>query len=105
QDYVRTARAKGLTERRVIWFHAFRNALVNLLTAIGPALAFAVTGVFVVELLFNIPGIGVETLNAIEERDFPVVQGTVILLAVAIAIANLATDIAYGFADPRIKTQ
>jgi ABC-type dipeptide/oligopeptide/nickel transport system permease component len=105
QDYVRTARAKGLTERRVIWLHAFRNALVNLLTAIGPALAFAVAGVFIVELLFNIPGIGVQTLTSIEQRDYPVVQGTVILLAVLIAMANLATDIAYGFVDPRIRTQ
>jgi peptide/nickel transport system permease protein/oligopeptide transport system permease protein len=104
QDYVRTARAKGLRESRVIWWHAFRNALINLLTAIGPALAFAVGGVFVVELLFNIPGIGVESLQAINQRDYPVVQGTVILIAVAIAFANLVTDIAYGLVDPRIKT-
>jgi ABC-type dipeptide/oligopeptide/nickel transport system permease component len=105
QDYVRTARAKGLTERRVIWLHAFRNALINLLTAIGPALAFAVGGVFVVEVLFNIPGIGSFSLQAINNRDYPVVQGTVILIAVAIAFANLMTDIAYGLVDPRIKTQ
>jgi ABC-type dipeptide/oligopeptide/nickel transport system permease component len=104
QDYVRTARAKGLTENRVIWGHAFRNSLVNLLTAIGPALAGAVGGVFVVELLFNIPGIGSEALQAINNRDYPVVQGTVILIAMAIAFANLVTDIAYGFVDPRIKT-
>ncbi len=104
QDYVRTARAKGLTENRVIWWHAFRNALINLLTAIGPALAFAVGGVFVVEVLFNIPGIGSESLTAINQRDYPVVQGTVILIAVAIAFANLVTDIAYGLVDPRIKT-
>jgi len=105
QDYVRTARAKGLSERRVIWLHAFRNALINLLTAIGPALAFAVGGVFVVELLFNIPGIGSFSLQSINNRDYPVVQGTVILIAVAIAFANLMTDIAYGLVDPRIKTQ
>jgi ABC-type dipeptide/oligopeptide/nickel transport system permease component len=104
QDYVRTARAKGLTERRVIWLHAFRNALINLLTAIGPALAFAVGGVFVVEVLFNIPGIGSFSLQAINNRDYPVVQATVILIAVAIAFANLMTDIAYGLVDPRIKT-
>ncbi len=105
QDYVRTARAKGLSERRVIWLHAFRNSLINLLTAIGPALAFAVGGVFVVEELFNIPGIGSASLAAIFNRDYPVVQGTVILIAVAIAFANLMTDIAYGLVDPRIKTQ
>lgn len=105
QDYVRTARAKGIHERMVIWRHAFRNALIPLLTAVGPALAFAVVGVFVVELLFNIPGIGTETIAAITQRDFPVVQGTVILLAVTIVFMNLLTDIAYGFADPRIKTE
>ncbi len=105
QDYVRTARAKGLSERRVIWLHAFRNSLINVLTAVGPALAFAVSGVFVVEELFNIPGIGSEGLTAIFQRDYPIVQGTVILLAVAIAFANLLTDIAYGLADPRIKTE
>lgn len=105
QDYVRTARAKGMRERIVVWRHAFRNALIPLLTAVGPALAFAVVGVFIVEVLFNIPGIGTETVAAITQRDFPVVQGTVILLSVAIVIMNLVTDVAYGFADPRIKTQ
>lgn len=105
QDYVRTARAKGMRERGVIWRHAFRNALIPLLTAIGPALAFAVVGVFIVEVLFNIPGIGTETVAAITQRDFPVVQGTVILLSVAIVLMNLVTDVAYGFADPRIKSQ
>ncbi len=62
-------------------------------------------GVFVVEVLFNIPGIGTETVSAITQRDFPVVQGTVILLAVAIVLMNLLTDVAYGFADPRIKAE
>jgi ABC-type dipeptide/oligopeptide/nickel transport system permease component len=105
QDYVRTARAKGMRERVVVWRHAFRNALIPLLTAIGPALAFAVVGVFVVEVLFNIPGIGTETVAAITQRNFPVVQGTVILLSIAIVLMNLATDVAYGFADPRIKAE
>lgn len=105
QDYVRTARAKGIGERMVIWRHAFRNALIPLLTAVGPALAFAVVGVFIVEVLFNIPGIGTETVAAITQRDFPVVQGTVILLSVAIVVMNLVTDVAYGFADPRIKSE
>ncbi|HEX6542170.1 MAG TPA: ABC transporter permease [Ktedonobacterales bacterium] len=105
QDYVRTARAKGISERAVIWRHAFRNALIPLLTAVGPALAFAVVGVFVVEVLFNIPGIGTETVAAITQRDFPVVQGTVILLSVTIVLMNLVTDVAYGFADPRIKSE
>ncbi len=105
QDYVRTARAKGMHERTVVWRHAFRNALIPLLTAVGPALAFAVVGVFIVEIFFNIPGIGTETIAAITQRDFPVVQGTVILLSIAIVLMNLVTDVAYGFADPRIKTE
>lgn len=105
QDYVRTARAKGMSERVVIWRHAFRNALMPLLTAVGPALAFAVAGVFIVEILFNIPGIGAETVSAITQRDFPVVQGTVILLSITIVFMNLVTDVAYGFADPRVKSQ
>ncbi len=105
QDYVRTARAKGLKERVVVWRHAFRNALIPLLTAIGPALAFAVAGVFIIEELFNIPGIGNRGLQAITSQDYPVVQGTVILLAFAVVLMNLVTDVAYGFADPRVKTQ
>jgi ABC-type dipeptide/oligopeptide/nickel transport system permease component len=105
QDYVRTARAKGVRERVVVWRHAFRNAVIPLLTAVGPALAFAVVGVFIVEDFFNIPGIGEETINAISQRDFPIVQGVTILLASAVVFMNLVTDVAYGLADPRIKTQ
>jgi len=105
QDYVRTARAKGVRERVVVWRHAFRNAVIPLLTAVGPALAFAVVGVFIVEQLFNIPGIGQETIAAIGDRDFPIVQGVTILLASAVVFMNLVTDVAYGLADPRIKTQ
>lgn len=105
QDYVRTARAKGLTEGVVIRRHAFRNALIPLLTAIGPALAFAVVGVFVVEQLFNIPGIGSETIAAALSSDFPIVQATGIVLALAIVFMNLVTDVAYGFADPRVKSE
>ena len=105
QDYVRTARAKGVRERVVVWRHAFRNAVIPLLTAVGPALAFAVVGVFIVEQLFNIPGIGQETIAAIGNRDYPIVQGVTILLAAAVVFMNLVTDVAYGLADPRIKTQ
>jgi ABC-type dipeptide/oligopeptide/nickel transport system permease component len=105
QDYVRTARAKGLTERRVIWRHAFRNTLMNLFTAVGPALALAIPGIFIVEPLFNVPGLGAASLNAINQRDYPVLQGAVILIALGIVFTNLITDIAYGLADPRIKTQ
>jgi ABC-type dipeptide/oligopeptide/nickel transport system permease component len=105
QDYVRTARAKGLSERQVIWRHVVRNSLIKVLPAVAPALALAVAGVFVVELLFNIPGIGVVSLQAINDRDYPVVQGAVILIALTIVFINVVTDVAYGCANPRIKTQ
>lgn len=103
QDYVRTARAKGLDERTVVMRHAFRNALIPLITVLGPLLASTVNGLFVVELLFNIPGIANQTVTSVTQRDFPVLQGTVIILAVAVALLNLAADVAYGIADPRIK--
>lgn len=103
QDYVRTARAKGLNERIVLWRHAFRNAVLPLITIIGPAIGFVVTGLFITETLFNIPGIGSESINAIVARDFPVVQGVGILLAVTVSLMNLAADVVYGMVDPRIK--
>lgn len=103
QDYVRTARAKGLSERVVLWRHAFRNAMLPLITILGPAVGFVVTGLFITETLFNIPGIGSESINAIIARDFPVVQGVGIVLAVTVALMNLAADVVYGLVDPRIK--
>jgi ABC-type dipeptide/oligopeptide/nickel transport system permease component len=103
QDYVRTARAKGLSERLVLWRHAFKNALLPLITITGPSIGFVVTGLFITENLFNIPGIGQEGINAIVSRDFPVVQGITILLAVTVALMNLVTDVVYGLIDPRIK--
>jgi ABC-type dipeptide/oligopeptide/nickel transport system permease component len=103
QDYVRTARAKGLRERVVVYRHAFRNTLVPLVTALGPAIAFVVGGAFFTEALFNIPGIGFMAVNAISSKDMPVVQGTVIIVAAAVAIMNLVVDVAYGILDPRIK--
>jgi len=104
KDYIRTARAKGLTEAVVIWRHAFRNTLIPLLTAIGPELGSVVGGLFIIESLMNVPGIGFEGLVAITSHDVPVIQGTTIILAVSIVFANFVTDVAYGFADPRIKT-
>lgn len=104
QDYVRTARAKGLSERIVLWRHVLRNAMLPLVTILGPAIGFVVTGLFITEQLFNIPGIGVVSLKAIGERDYSVVQGVVILLAASVALMNVAADIAYGLVDPRIRT-
>ena len=104
QDYVRTAKAKGLSQRAVVWKHTFRNALIPLVTAIGPAIALIVNGAFITERLFNINGIGTTTLQAIGQNNFPVLEGTVMLLAVTVALMNIATDVAYGIVDPRIKT-
>lgn len=101
QDFIRTARAKGLPQRLVILRHVLRNALLPLLTVLGPATAFLVTGAFVVENLFAIPGVGYLTVQSIGQRDYPVIQATTILLALAVVIMNLITDLVYPLADPR----
>ncbi len=105
QDYIRTANAKGLTKRRVVYIHALRNSLMPIVTVVGPSLAFLVTGAFVVESLFAIPGIGFLSIQAIGQRDYPVIQGTTVLLAVVVVMMNLATDIIYMFLDPRIRVE
>jgi len=105
QDFVRAARARGLTERLVIGRHVLRNALLPLLTVFGPAAAFLVTGAFVVENLFAIPGIGYLSVQSIGQRDYPVIQATTILLALAVVIMNLITDITYTVADPRVRME
>jgi len=104
QDYVRTARAKGLRERAVIYRHAFRNAMIPLITVLGLTIGLLVTGVFFVEDIFNIPGIGQTSLIAIGDRDYPVIQATTVLLAVAVVVGNLISDLLYTVVDPRIKS-
>ncbi|MFZ1475153.1 MAG: ABC transporter permease [Anaerolineae bacterium] len=103
QDFMRTAAAKGLFPRQITWRHAFRNALLPIVTVLGPSLAFLVTGAFVVENLFAVPGIGFLAIQAIGQRDYPVLQGTTIILAAAVVVMNLATDLTYLFLDPRIR--
>jgi len=102
---VRTARAKGLPHSRIVYVHALRNALLPVVTVIGPALAFLVTGAFVVESLFAIPGVGFLSVQAISQRDYPVIQGATVILAVAVVLMNLLTDLAYTFLDPRIQAE
>jgi ABC-type dipeptide/oligopeptide/nickel transport system permease component len=104
QDFTRTARAKGMRESLVIRRHVLRNALLPLLTVLGPSTAFIVTGAFVVENLFAIPGVGYLAVQSIGQRDYPVIQATTILLAVAVVLMNLITDLAYTVADPRVRT-
>jgi peptide/nickel transport system permease protein/oligopeptide transport system permease protein len=105
QDYVRTARAKGLLEKFVISRHALRNAIIPLITVIGVATGFLFVGVFFIEQIFNIPGIGSTALQAISNRDYPVIQATTILGATTVVMGNLIADIFYSLADPRIKAQ
>lgn len=103
QDYMRTAQAKGLPPRQIVYVHALRNALLPLVTVIGPLLAFLVTGTFVVESLFSIPGIGYLGVQSISQRDYPVIQGVTVILATAVVLMNLLTDLAYSWLDPRIE--
>lgn len=103
QDYIRTARSKGLRESAVILGHALRNALIPVVTIIGPVTAGLLVGSFFIEFIFSIPGSGREYIRAINARDYPVIMGTTLLYAFFIAVANLFVDIAYGLVDPRIK--
>jgi peptide/nickel transport system permease protein len=103
QDFIRTARAKGLTER-VVWFgHAARNALIPIATGLGPAITGLLGGAVVTETIFNYPGLGLTSLQAITQRDYPVVMAITIYAAVANIIGYLISDILYALIDPRIR--
>ena len=103
QDYIRTARAKGLRWRRVVVVHTLRNSLIPVVTAAGPILGFLITGSFIVETIFAIPGIGTYYVTAVEARDYSVVMGLTVLLALIVIIANLVVDLLYGVLDPRTR--
>jgi oligopeptide transport system permease protein len=103
QDYVRTARAKGLGERAVIFRHIVRNALIPVVTFIGPALAGLVTGSFIIETQFSVNGIGRLFIESIGRRDYSIIVALTLIYAFLVAVANLGVDIVYGFLDPRIK--
>jgi peptide/nickel transport system permease protein len=103
EDYVRTARAKGMPETKVVLVHALKNAAIPLVTILGLQVGFVLGGAFVVELIFDWPGVGLLALEAIDTRDFPVVQGVVILVAAVFTIADLAVDIAYAYLNPRVR--
>jgi ABC-type dipeptide/oligopeptide/nickel transport system permease component len=104
-DYVRTARAKGVPEMRVILRHALRNALIPLLTIFGLMLGGLVSGAFITETLFGIPGVGRLAVDAFFARDYPIIMALTILIAVAYALTNLLVDLLYGWVDPRIHYQ
>ena len=105
QDYIRTAKAKGVSGMKIIFKHALKNALIPVITYIGPMLAYIVTGSLVVEKIFAVPGIGRAFVGSITDRDYPLIMGTTIVLAALIVIMNLISDILYKVVDPRINLE
>lgn len=103
KDFVRTARAKGLLERFVLWRHILVNAMIPIVTVAGLYLPFVITGSFFVETILRVPGIGRYFVKSVQARDYPVIMGTALLLAALVTFMNLAADILYGFLDPRIR--
>jgi oligopeptide transport system permease protein len=102
-DYIRTARAKGLTERQVVMRHALRGGLLPVVSFTGPALAILITGTVVVERIYAMPGLGNYFINANLNRDEPLILGIVAFTSIMVLIFNLLVDVAYGFIDPRIR--
>jgi len=105
QDYIRTARAKGLRERMVVLGHVIKNAMLPVWTVLGPITAGLITGSFIIETVFSVPGIGRFFVQAISARDYSMVMGTTLVYAFLVALANLLIDISYGLFDPRIKVE
>jgi peptide/nickel transport system permease protein len=103
QDYVRTARAKGVQHRLVVYRHALRNALIPVVTIVGFEIGILMGGAAIVEIIFGLPGVGYVLLKAIFNRDYPVVQGATLLIAVIFVVSNTVVDIVYGWLDPRIS--
>jgi peptide/nickel transport system permease protein len=103
QDYIRTANSKGLATKRVLLLHALKNAGVPIVTVIGIGIALLISGVVITETVFNIPGLGRLTVDAVLKRDYPIVQGLILVFAAAKVIVNLLIDISYVFLDPRIR--
>lgn len=103
QEYIKTARAKGLKNKKIIFKHALRNALIPVITYLGPQIAFTLCGGFVVETVFSIPGLGRYFVSSIQNRDYPIIMGTTIFLAAFIIVMNLVVDLLYKLVDPRIN--
>ncbi len=105
QDYLRTARAKGIGRFQVIYKHALRNALVPIVTVIGMQIPLLFGGAIIIEQVFSWPGLGLMTMSAIGSRDYPVIMGVCLLSAVVVLLGNLVTDIVYALVDPTIQLQ
>jgi oligopeptide transport system permease protein len=105
QDFIRTARAKGAFENTVIWKHMLRNALIPIVTTLGPALAGLLTGSIVIEQIFGVPGVGTDFIRSIGQRDYSMIMGTTVFYSALILLGNLSVDILYGVVDPRIRVE
>lgn len=105
QDYIRTARAKGQTERKIVLHHQLRNALIPIITIVGQQAGILLGGTMIVEQIFAIPGVGKLMMDSISYRDFPMVRGCILLLALSFSIVNLIVDLIYAAVDPRIRSQ
>jgi oligopeptide transport system permease protein len=103
QDYIKTAKSKGLSQKKIIWKHAVRNAIMPVITVLGPIAATLLTGAFVVENIFAIPGMGKFFVLSIQTQDYTMISGTTLFYGAFLVVANLIVDIAYGFIDPRVK--
>lgn len=103
EDFIRTARSKGLPRSRIVGLHALRPALLPVVTFLGPSIAGLITGTFVVENIFNLPGVGFAAVTSLQARDYPVVQGATIIVATLVVVMNFAADILYRVLDPRIQ--
>ena len=103
QDYIRTARAKGLRERAVVYRHALKNSMIPVVTVIGGQLGGILGGSIIIESLFGLPGLGLLTIESIRSRDLPQVQGCLMVLALIVVLVNLVTDLYYSWLDPRIR--
>lgn len=105
QDYIKTAKAKGLSQRKILWRHALRNAIMPVITIIGPTVAAVFTGSFVVESIFNIPGLGKYFVTSIKDKDFTMISGTTIFYGALLILCTLVVDLLYGVVDPRVKLE
>jgi peptide/nickel transport system permease protein len=102
-EYADLARAKGATERRVVWRHALRNALLPITTLVGLQLGFLVGGAVLTETIYAYPGVARGIYTAVTQEDYPLLQGAFVVLAISVVVANLLTDLAYGLLDPRVR--
>ena len=104
-DYIKTAKSKGLSQGKILWRHALRNAIMPVVTIMGPTVASVLTGTFVIESIFNIPGLGKYFVTSIKDLDYTMIGGTVVFYGGLLIVCTLVVDLLYGFIDPRVKLE